>query len=191
MSEYRLVLHPIDANFVFTNVAQFGKELREIGLIKDALSKDRFLTGDRFLELILFLGCSPFVELSPTPSDEATERRLDFCHIQIPEPTAIAHLIFGKNVKAPRCPACKKTILKWNEFISNRKQEFIGYKVPCHHCNIELSPDRLNWRKSACCARSIINIWNVYESEAIPSDELLTTLERITRTPWSFCYVRD
>jgi hypothetical protein len=191
MTEYRLVLHPIDANFVFTNVAQLGKELREIGLIKDALSKNRFLTGERFLELISFLGCSPFVELSPTPSDEAMERRFDFCHIQIPEPTTIAHLIFGKNVKVPRCPTCKKTIITWKELIANRKQAFDGYKVPCHNCNIELSPDQLNWRKSACFVRSSINIFNVYESEAIPSVELLATLERTTRTPWSFVYVRD
>jgi hypothetical protein len=57
---------------------ELAADLTSIELIGDRISvagEQRFLAGEHFLDSISFLGCSPYIELTPTADDRP------FCHV--------------------------------------------------------------------------------------------------------------
>ncbi len=49
---------------------------------------------------------------------------------------------------------------------------------------------RYAWRRSAGCARVFIEISNVFESEAVPGEQLIACLDAASDESWDYCYVR-
>ena len=61
----KLILYPATSEEVVRDQEQFQVALQEMGLTGEAFSfanEQRFLAGDKLLQLITFLGCSPYVE---------------------------------------------------------------------------------------------------------------------------------
>ncbi|MEA3291571.1 MAG: hypothetical protein U9Q71_04610, partial [Pseudomonadota bacterium] len=91
-------------------------------------------------------------------------------------------LFFGTNRKAPRCGACRK--------IATESPPAAG-AVVCGNCGAEQALADLDWRRSACVARSVLIVRGIYESEAMPAEVLLQKLEELTGAAWDYCYIRD
>jgi len=161
--------------------------LRSLGLIGDALSPTRYLAGEGFLDAIMFLGCSPRIELSPRPDSPADS--FDFCHVQVPPSLASPELHAGRNLKAPRCPRCRKPFAGKDDI----RKASVHPEVPrpCAACGSRSAPIALNWRRSACIARFVVNIQDIHESEAVPSPGFLGGIEAATGTAWAYCYITD
>lgn len=62
--------------------------------------------------------------------------------------------------------------------------------VNCPHCKTTSYIAKLDWRRKAGFSRFFIEISNVFESEAVPSDSLLEMLERMTGQAWDYFYWR-
>ena len=60
----------------------------------------------------------------------------------------------------------------------------------CPHCGQPLPFERIDWRRSAAYGRVFIEISNVYESEAVPTDALLEGLREFSGTAWDYGYLR-
>ncbi len=126
----------------------------------------RYATGEKFLSQLTFMGCSPNIELEP-------QENKPHCYIEIGQHKQPL-FISGKNLKKAKCPHCKFPI----------------DQPECSNCHKEIKPQVLNWRKTAFFASIWISIANIYESEAIPNDNLITSLENHTDVKWKYAYIR-
>ena len=165
-SEFKLYLYPENPQ------SQINQEkvillLHKLELIGVKLSPERHATGNNFVSLLTFMGCSPNIELEP-------QEDKPYCYIEF-ESVQKQMFISGINTKYPKCPHCKE---KLTELI-------------CASCNKVIEASKLNWRKSAFVAKSWITIGNIYELEAIPSDQLLDALEAETDIKWKYAYIRE
>lgn len=141
------------------------------------------------MELMVFLGCSPYVKLRPDAAADA--QHWDFSHVQIPTAVAVPRLLSGLNTRAPRCPRCRGEAPDWRL----RLQPIVGStptpRWPCPACGSSTLYAELNWRHGACVTGFPLSIWQVHEGEAVPSDELLQLLEAGGDGPWDYCYLRE
>ena len=58
-------------------------------------------------------------------------------------------------------------------------------------CSPDIEIAKLNWRKSAFIAKCWVEVGNIYELEAIPSDSLLAVLGNETGLKWKAAYIRE
>ena len=115
MAAQKLILLPTDPACPPVGSDRLAKKLQAIGLIGPprAVNNDTFYpTGEHFLQLVTFLGCSPMIELEP-PSDPVTlaadSAAGKFCHVFL---SSAESLRFRSDPRtpAPRCPACHTTV---------------------------------------------------------------------------------
>jgi hypothetical protein len=165
-SEFKLYIYPNNPDYQ-VDLVTLASLFEKIKLTGSLLSKNRYETGESFLSLLIFMGCSPNIELEPQDDKP-------YCYIEIDSLTE-PQFISGKNTKYPNCPNC-------NEKLNAQL---------CSNCNETLDVTKLNWRKSAFIASSWICVGNIYELEAIPSDQLLNALEDETEVKWKAAYIRD
>ncbi len=165
-SEFKLYLYPEKPDYK-TDLKKFQPLLQDLELIGEKLTPARYATGNNFVSLLTFMGCSPNIELEPQDGKP-------YCYIEIESPKQV-QFISGKNTKYPPCPHCKKPLVK----------------PTCSNCDKAIDLAKLNWRKSAFIATSWIAIGNIYELEAIPSDQLLGALESETGVRWKPAYIRQ
>ncbi|KAG1707785.1 hypothetical protein GQR58_003432 [Nymphon striatum] len=178
-AEFRLYLYPEDPVFIADLVA-LRSLLSDLKFIDKNLEKNRYSTGDNFVSLLTFMGCSPNIELEP-------QEDKPFCYIEI-DTTENPTFVFGKNTKSAVCIHCKKTLK--NQTSSDILFKIRNVHVICSNCKETMESRKLNWRKSAFIASSWICIGNIYEMEAIPNDQLLTGLQKETGVIWKSAYVR-
>ena len=183
---HKLVLHPRHANFTLTSWDGLIARLQEVEFLDKPLNKEhqnRFLVGERFLQYITFMGCSPAVELSPP-----TDGSLDFCHIHIseiyPEPRFRSA---SQNVFA-RCPQCRKRITNWGQAVSLWSKDSSAVNFNCDKCAEQTSLYQLGWRHTAGFARMFIDIYSIYPQEGIPTDQFLSLLETQTEAKWDYFF---
>lgn len=185
MQSNLLILHPADPEIAIEEAALVDP-MRRIEFLSEAMDfrgVRHYRPGDEFLQLIIFLGCSPVVSLG-----EPGKTGKEFCHIGFREPAPEPVLFAGANAKTPRCPACRKPQDEWQDAF--RSGEPAPKSWTCRHCG-HIAPSRsMNWRQSAGIGRSFIMIWGIFEGEAVPSDQLMKTLEEIGHGPWSYFYYR-
>jgi len=139
-----LVLAPAPATSIPRN--RLLEYLHDCGFIGDAFSNGStadFLIGERFLQLITFMGCSPHIELTP-PADGRS-----FCHVRIRGPLDQPLLLAGGNAQAPRCPSCRGRIEPWRELLDEWHNQAASPIVTCPHCGEKQRPMELNWRRQA------------------------------------------
>ena len=141
---------------------------------------DAFLVGDRFLQLITFMGCSPHIELEP-PAKGSN----DFCHVLIHACDA-PRLWTGTNTRPPRCPACRKVIdIQVTALLRHRA----ALPVVCNHCGANHPVDALRWRRDAGFGRVFVEVRSVFPAEAVPVESLLRALAATTGCRWDYFYV--
>ncbi len=173
-SPFKLYLYPENRQTRIEHTSIL-KTLKDLDFINTKIAEKRYATGDNFVTLLTFMGCSPNIELEP-------QEDKPYCYIEI-NVDEKEKFYSGIIIKAAVCPECKTKITH----ISNPTDE----KTHCPDCNSEFQTNVLNWRRTAFIAQSCIAIGNIYESEAIPNDQLLDALEKISQSRWKYAYIRE
>ena len=177
-SPFKLYLYPVNAierTEELLDPANIIETLRKIDFIGAKLSQNRYATGSKFVSLLTFMGCSPNIELEP-------QEKTPFCYIELITEENMKFFA-GINIKAASCPECKAKITT----IDKPSDAFLY----CDYCKKALKKSRLNWRKTAFIAQYCIAVGNIYESEAIPNDQLLSALETVSQPKWKYAYIRE
>ncbi len=177
MSVYKLVLHPVVADYVPASVAQLHNALSQRGFLGNSFSHDgvdAYLAGEDFLKHIIFLGCSPSVALTPEDGD-------NFCYIRISGPHQTPQFVQGDNALQPRCPACRQSVRSW-------QQHPYTDNFQCTECGHITQMAALDWRRQAGFGRLFIEIAGIFPQEAVPADQLLSVLEKATSVQWTYFY---
>jgi hypothetical protein len=176
-----LVLCPDDPHWIPGNPENIINCLRHRELISDEIintSHDMsrcFLAGEKFLDLITFMGCSPNINLSPSDVSE----KFSFIGLET-TPDAITALT-SRHTQAPHCPACNKAEKDW-------RQKLTSTELQCASCGQSSPPWLYNWRKSAGFGRTFIRITEIYPKEAIPQQALLDHLRDELGAGWQYFY---
>ncbi len=173
-SPYKLYLYPENRK-PSVDFSSILLTLKDLDFIDSNIAERRYATGNNFISLLTFMGCSPNIELEPQADKP-------FCYIEI-NTDEKEKFYSGINIKAAVCPECKTKITH----ISNPADE----KLHCPDCSNEFQISALNWRKTAFIAQSCIVVGNIYESEAIPNDQLLDALEKVSHSKWKYAYIRE
>jgi hypothetical protein len=183
---HKLVLYPLSIDFVLSAWDGLVDELQAVEFLGEPLAgenRKRFLAGERFLQYITFMGCSPSVELT-APADGS----LDFCHVRLSE--LYEHPQFrgaSQNVFA-RCPQCRKRISNWDHALSAWRIDSRATSFQCDQCGAQVSLYDLGWRHTAGFARLFLDVYSIYPQEGIPTDQFLSLLETQTGVPWSYFF---
>ena len=183
----RLVLTPQDPYLLPADPKDIIDALQNIGLIAQALEgSPGYILGERFMQLVTFMGCSPYIRLEPDESGEP------FCHLLIDGPHEQPELLTGKNTQPPRCGACRKRLNEWQASFEDWRQNRAGWQATCPHCGEHQEPVSYDFRQSAGCGRLFLFVENIFPQEAIPSPSLMETLKKTSHgNPWHHFYQQD
>ena len=183
----RLVLTPQDPYRLPPDPEALVADLQQIGLISQPLEPGPgYLLGDNFMQLVTFMGCSPYIRLEPDESGEP------FCHLLLDGPHARPRLLTGKNTQPPRCASCRKRLNDWQRSFASWQAQGDGWQAACPHCGHRQDPATYDFRQTAGCGRLLLFLENIFPQEAIPSPRLLKTLEsRTENRPWIYFYQQD
>lgn len=187
MAENILVLHPKSFDDAPGDPEGLLAALREERFIGDTIEvegEEHYRPGEEFMMLITFLGCSPMIYTE----GESVEGEQN-CHIAIEGPLTQPQVITGDNVKPPRCPKCGHRYDDWQAQLDNW-QAAPHATTPCPGCGEAFTAPQLRWRKCAGFGRFFIKVWGIFESEAVPSPNLLAALKRSSGLEWQHCYIR-
>ena len=196
MAAHKLILLPTDPTCPPVGIPLLAEKLQAIGLIGAAreVNKDTFYpTGERFLQLVTFLGCSPLIELEP-PSDPAIlaadSATGKFCHVFL---SSAESLRFRTDTRtpAPRCPTCRTAVTDWPSLLRAWQNDPVNGNWRCAHCEYTGHITGLGFRKSAGFGRSFVEIRGIYPSEAVPGEPLLNALKSLTHGDWSTLYIKE
>ena len=183
----KLLLYPTDITPIPDLEARLRSALSELGLLGAPFELDgrrHFEAGDRFLELVSLVGCSPALELAPPddPGARAEAARLGrFCHLHLGPLFPIPVWRAGSRAR-PRCPRCRA---------SAPAPQVLNAGGRCRACGGQSAPETWRWRHQGARARLFLEIWGIHESEAAPTPGLTQPIESITDTPWSYCFVDE
>ena len=178
-----LVLCPVDPHWTLPDDEGLIRLLQSVRLIGKLYRETMdFWPGERFLDLVAFLGCSPDIKLEP---DEDSPH---FCFIRLKTRTRSVEFHAGDHSFAPRCPQCRSAMDDWRNRIHDWQQRAGNAPLPCNSCGHPAMPWDYNWRKSAGFGRCFIEINNIYPREAIPQQHLLDTLNSHYQVNWHYFY---
>ena len=196
MAAHKLILLPSDPDCPAVSTERLATELQAIGLIGPPrqLHNDSFYpTGEHFLQLITFLGCSPMIELEPPSdpvrlaSDSASGK---FCHVFLSSSETLRFRA-DPRTPAPRCPACRAPLSDWPSRLQAWQTDPVNNGWHCQQCGHKGKITTLGFRKSAGFGHSFVEIRGIYPSEAVPGEALLNTLKSITGGNWSTLYLQE
>ncbi|MCV6636365.1 hypothetical protein [Candidatus Albibeggiatoa sp. nov. NOAA] len=184
MQQPRLTLFPQQPLNKVIDLPQFLTETQLIGESFNFKQQTHYLVGKQFFQHIMFLGCSPFIktELSDDLDD------VNFCHIEIVPPQSELQFFQAQKARTPHCPYCKYKIQDWQSVIKQWQQDKASFAYTCPECGQTMQIEQLNWHSKAGFAHEMINIWGIFEGEAIPSYELLFQLKQWTGVNWQYCH---
>lgn len=174
MTNHFLVLFPKNPDWAPADLASLADALRDIGLIGAEREANLFSSGPHYLGLVTYLGCSPQIDLGGAPNATTVRIRGIF---------AAPLFLHGGNLKPPRCPNCRNTLEKPDFALS------VENESGCAHCGHSCPLYELDWRRSAAFARVLVEISNVFESEAVPAEELTACLKQASGESWDYSYV--
>jgi hypothetical protein len=187
LADNRLVLYPREADTVVSE-SVLAEALGKIGFTGEAFmieGEKRYFAGERFIEHISFLGCSPHINLEPAEAGQ--EDDTEFCHVSFLLADAPLFLA-GDNLAAPSCPSCRKRQQSGELPLSPCQTVTEGMCWQCEHCGQEHDYAALNWRRTAAVARTSVHVWGVHESEAVPNESLLNCLRALDVGEWDYFY---
>lgn len=183
----KLLLYPTEIPSVPDLGSRLCATLTELGLFGAPFELDgrrHFEAGERFLELVSLVGCSPSLELAPPadPETRATAARLGrFCHLHLGPLFPMPVWRAGSRAR-PRCPHCGA---------SAPAARVLNAGGRCEGCAGESAPETWRWRHQGARARLFLEIWGLHESEAAPTPTLTQALESATDSTWSHCFVDE
>ena len=196
MTAHKLILLPADPDCTPVSSAALADTLQSIGLLgaaSDINGATFYPTGDRFLQLITFLGCSPMIELEP-PADQETlaaaSRDGRFCHAFL-ECRDTLRFRSDPRTPTPRCPQCRAPLADWPTTLKSWRDDPANDHWHCQQCSASGRLSELGFRKTAGFSRTFVEIRGIYPSEAVPGEALLDTLKSLTRCAWSTIYIKE
>jgi hypothetical protein len=188
MAENILILVPTSLDAIPADHDMLFDTLRKKRFIADSIEINgavHYRPGEEFMTLITFLGCSPMISTGELDSNGE-----QFCHIAIEGPWEEPRFISGDNTKSPRCPKCGERYDDWQNRVSEWRSAPYATMV-CSECGETTSLPQLRWRKCAGFGRIFIKVWGIFESEAVPSPNLLSLLKACSGTEWQHFYIRN
>lgn len=183
----RLLLAPQDP-FLAPPPVRLVEGLAAAGLLGAPLPgrAGAYLAGERFLELIVFAGCSVQVELSP-PADGSDA----FSHVRIEGPYRTPVLACGRNTRPPRCPACRTPLRQWRERAGEWGPAGATASLHCPSCGADHPPWAWDWKGHAGFGRLLVRIEEVFPGEATPAPGLKAILAELAGAPWRHFFVQE
>jgi thiol-disulfide isomerase/thioredoxin len=186
----RLVLAPKDPYHEPERIDLILEALRGLGLIDQPLPSQsglRFRLGERFMQLVTFMGCSPYIRLEPSSENQS------FNYLWIDENHSRPIFLQGRNTTPPRCGNCRKRIPGWEKLMQEWAVNSLSYQAACPHCGQLQNPAYYDWRQTAGIGRCFVMLENIFPQEAIPSNELLSCLREIDpdNKTWHYFYQQD
>jgi hypothetical protein len=188
MSTHALVIHPNEIDFAPEE--RFIDALRACGFLGemfDLFGTCCFRPGERFFECIQFESSHSVIELTPSSSGELVESQprdsREFTQIELRRDDKPGFLC-GCNIQIPRCPKCQFEVEDWGALVSawyESKQDWV-----CPSCHGQFAAYALDWQHTAGFARYWIEIRQIHEGEATPSEEFLRLLEAKTAREWRY-----
>lgn len=175
-----LFLHPSDPWPAPPEAAPVVATLAEFAILGAPHGEATWLAGDGLLRHITFAGCSPYLEFSP-PADGSH----NFCHLALLGPFETPRLYTGPNTLNPRCPACKTRVADWRPLAEAFRADPVS-PWRCPACGAIQGIETLRWRQHAVFGRLLVEIRSVFPSEGVPSDQLLSALEKATGVAWDY-----
>lgn len=196
MSAYKLLLYPKDPDCAPVDQVALADTLQEIGFIRAPVTVpgDVFYpAGEHFLQLLVFLGCSPAIDLDPPGERGALETARasgSFCHVYL---SCTPHLTFRANhrMPAPRCPACRQPDEGWRAQLAGWQENPANIAWTCSGCGFTGRLIDLQFRKSAGFARSWVEVRGIHPSEAVPGEALLDCLHAVSGCRWQTIYLQE
>lgn len=167
-----MVLYPADPEYAPVDHDAFVDALRQRGLLGAYWRDNRYLVGHRFMQEIIFIGCSPFLRVDPQDD-------LPFCHLQLSiaaEPTFLRSPQAG----SPRCPQCRAVL------IADADVDYLR----CSSCHQDFKPKDCYWRAGRTVwSRCDISIWTLQKGDAQPTASLLDFLQEISGVDWKTAFL--
>ncbi len=185
MSSGELILHPPPGGHSLDQ-GRLRERLTVIGLAGADMPgcSSRLLVGQRFFQLITFLGCSPALEISPPATGSN-----NFCHLSLIGPFSGPRLLSAPNTRPPRCPHCGKGLHTWRARERAWQRGELGEELLCPECGLNSLPEHLNWRRKAGISDVFVAISQVFPEEAVPLPALLTGLGEDGHD-WGYFYLQ-
>jgi hypothetical protein len=174
-----LFLHAADPLWRPGSIGGLAERLRELGLTGvQVTSRDahEHAAGERFLVLVMFLGCSPRVNVDPESGKDEGAPIL----IRLLLPDAVMFRSAGAGAIV-RCPDCRATA-------DPPEPKTFDSRYRCPGCAEEFRLHQLDWRHTAGFASCFIEIAAIHPHEAVPSDKLLDALKRFSACEWRYFY---
>jgi len=105
---HRLLLYAKSGELLADELRLLPEPLADIGFIASSCheSDNDYLPGDRFMNLLTFLGCSPDIALTPQDGE-------NYCFIRLHKTTPEPRLYQGSNTKPPHCRRCRQAKKDW------------------------------------------------------------------------------
>lgn len=176
-SNASLIFYPNDPSWIPGNHDDVVRSLSELKLISDKIENEKhyYTAGDKFLDYIAFMGCSPNINFSPGDSTDK------YSYINLATVSDTVSVITSQHTRAPRCQKCGGVLKNWQDQITQQQLE-------CTSCGQTSPPWTYDWRNTAGFCRFYIEITEIYPKEAIPQDILLERLENKLGVNWQYFY---
>ena len=183
MKNALLVLCPDNPHWAPPDNPGLKQFLQSIQLIGEPYQGEtQFYTGEKFLELVAFLGCSPDIKLEPGDKNQS------FCRIHVQTGAEEVEFHCGEHTHAPRCTQCRSPVNNWQNEITTWRENGAGFLWTCESCKHQAAPWQYNWRKSAGFGKCFIEINDIFPKEAIPQQHLLDTLNSHYGVGWNYFF---
>ena len=189
----QLLLCPADPESPRVTLETLESRLQAIGLIGPAFacgSTTGYPAGERFLQLVSFLGCSPAIELD-LPADEAARTAAcesgRACHVRLSQTQRGLRFRADARMPPPRCPGCRHPIPDWAARLADWRRDPAHNTWACA-CGQRGRLYELNFRKAGGFGHTFIEIRGIHPSEAVPGAALLDTLRDLNGCDWKTLY---
>jgi RNase P subunit RPR2 len=194
---HKLVLYPTQVDCPTVDTAALVTALQTIGLVAAPACHDTasgYRTGEQFLQLVTFLGCSPAIELDPPADPDECKRACasgSLCHIRFTPTQERIRFRSDSRLPAPRCPHCRKVEDRWPQLIERWRSDSREVRWICRECGYHGRLFDLNFRHRGAFGHSFIDIWGIHPAEAVPGESLLTALGELSGCDWRYMYLQE
>ena len=137
-----------------------------------------YLVGDRFIDHVSFLGCSPDIRLEPHADERPGEA--GFLHVSLKNLAGELSHRHGRHPRPPLCPECRKPAPGVDDISSPYR---------CRHCGAAVPPLDLVWRDGEVVLQDAIEFIGVHPREGVPTEHFLAELARSTNCRWRYLYL--
>ena len=186
-----MILTPNDFEWQAQSHEMLIAVLQDLKFIGERLinGSDCYLLGDDFLQQVIFLGCSPAIELMPPDSLEVNDAAYwkGFSFVYIPTASSNIECHIDMANSKPRCSDCGKRVKDWQQHTEYEHSTAMN-KLSCPFCSHKAMLCEWDWRQDGSCAKQFIHVVNIYPQEAIPTETFYSKLNAATSTQWSHAY---